>query len=135
MNFRILPGDTVESIRQHLHKVIDNPAVEISAELANEASAVSSTTSLGFQLIESTIRRLDEGILVAPYLVMAATDSRHFQGLSDNIYRFMLVTLNPQTLKQFHGVNEQIATKDYIRAIQFYYAMLSQAASGQNTIN
>ncbi|NCP66041.1 MAG: M20/M25/M40 family metallo-hydrolase [Paraglaciecola sp.] len=135
VNFRILPGDTVESIRQHLHKVIDNPAVEISAELANEASAVSSTTSLGFQLIESTIRRLDEGILVAPYLVMAATDSRHFQGLSDNIYRFMLVTLNPQTLKQFHGVNEQIATKDYIRAIQFYYAMLSQAASGQNTIN
>jgi carboxypeptidase PM20D1 len=130
INFRILPGDTVESIRQHLIKVIDNPLVQIEAQLANEASTLSSTESLGFKLIESTIRRLDENILVSPYLVLGATDSRHFQGLSDNIYRFMMVSLNPTTLKQFHGVSEQIKVKDYKQAIQFYYAIVKQAAEG-----
>lgn len=130
VNFRILPGDSVETIRQHLIRVINNPLVQLESQMANEASAVSSTESLGFKLIESTIRRLDSNILVSPYLVQGATDSRHFQGLSDNIYRFMMVSLNPTTLKQFHGINEQISVKDYLQAIQFYYAIVKQAAEG-----
>lgn len=128
VNFRILPGDTIDSIQAHLKRVIDDPRVALSAELANEASAVSPTDNIGFKLIESSIRRLDDNILVTPYLVLGATDSRHFQHLSDNIYRFMMVKLNPDSLKQFHGLNEQIAVKDYLNAIQFYYAMLEQSA-------
>ncbi|WP_340678810.1 M20 family peptidase [Paraglaciecola sp.] len=128
VNFRILPGDTVASIRQHLVNVINNPQVQIESQLANEASVISPTNALGFKLIESTIRRLDDSVLVSPYLVLGATDSRHFQALSNNIYRFMMVSLNPTTLKQFHGVNEQIKVKDYLQAIQFYYAMVKQTA-------
>ncbi|MGJ8680458.1 M20 family peptidase [Paraglaciecola sp.] len=128
VNFRILPGDTQDSIRAHLEKVIDNPQVEITAELANEASAVSPADSYGFNLIESTIRRIDDNILVAPYLMIGATDARHFHGLSDNIYRFMMVTLNSETLKQFHGINEQISVDDYLRSIQFYHALIEQSA-------
>jgi carboxypeptidase PM20D1 len=130
INFRILPGDTIDSIHAHLERVIDDPRVILSSDQANEASAVSPTDNIGFKLIESSIRRLDENILVSPYLVLGATDSRHFQNLSDNIYRFMMVSLNPETLKQFHGLNEQITVKDYLNAIQFYYAMLEQTASG-----
>ena len=130
VNFRILPGDTIASIRAHLVKVIDNPLVQIEAHLANEASLISPTDTLGFGLIERTIRRLDDKVLVSPYLVLGATDSRHFQALSNNIYRFMMVSLNPTTLKQFHGVNEQISVKDYLQAIQFYYAMVKQSADG-----
>lgn len=130
INFRILPGDSVASIHAHLVKVINNPTLKIEAELANEASGISPTDSVGFQLIESSIRRLDDNILVSPYLVLGATDSRYFQELSDNIYRFMMVRLNPQSLKQFHGVNEQIAVDDYLQAIQFYYAVLKQSAEG-----
>ena len=130
VNFRILPGDTVESIQAHLNRVIDDSRVTLSTELANEASAVSPTDNIGFQLIESSIRRLNNNVLVTPYLVLGATDSRHFQNLSENIYRFMMVSLNPTTLKQFHGLNEQIAVKTYLNAIQFYYAMLEQTASG-----
>ena len=131
VNFRILPGDTVASIRAHLLEVIDNPQVQIESQMANEASLVSPTDSFGYSLIESSIRRLDDQVLVSPYLVLGATDSRHFQALSDNIYRFMMVSLNPTTLKQFHGVNEQIRVKDYLQAIQFYYAMVEQSAQGQ----
>jgi carboxypeptidase PM20D1 len=130
VNLRILPGDSIASIQAHIEQVIDDPRVTLSTELANEASVVSPTNNIGFKLIESSIRRLDDKILVTPYIVLGATDSRHFQRLSDNIYRFMMVSLNPETLKQFHGLNEQISVKDYLNAIQFYYAMLEQSASG-----
>ena len=132
VNFRILPGDTIASIQAHLEQVIDDDRVSISSEQANEASAVSPTDNIGFKLIESSIRRLDDQVLVTPYLVLGATDSRHFQHLSNNIYRFMMVTLNPDSLNQFHGLNEQITVNDYLNAIQFYYAMLDQTASGES---
>jgi carboxypeptidase PM20D1 len=103
--------------------------------MGNEASAVSSTDSYGFKLIEQTIRRLDENVLVAPYLVLGATDSRHFYQLSDNIYRFMMVKLTPETLKGFHGINENIKVHDYLQAIQFYSALIKQAAEGQTLEN
>ncbi|MGY0603366.1 MAG: M20/M25/M40 family metallo-hydrolase, partial [Paraglaciecola chathamensis] len=130
VNFRILPGDTVNSVTQHITKAIDDPRVKIEAFMANEASPVSSTQSYGYQLIEQTIRRLDQDLLVAPYLVQGGTDASKFYGLSDNVYRFMMVKLTPSTMKRFHGVNEQISVEDYLRAIQFYYAMVKQAAQG-----
>jgi carboxypeptidase PM20D1 len=133
VNFRILPGDTIASIHQHLELVIDDPRVKIESFMGNEASPVSSSNSYGFKLIEQTIRRLDQNVLVAPYLVLGATDSRHFYQLSDDIYRFMMVRLTPQTLKGFHGINEKISVQDYLQAIQFYSAMIKQAAEGQPT--
>jgi carboxypeptidase PM20D1 len=133
VNFRILPGDTIASIHEHLEIVIDDPRVKIESFMGNEASAVSSSDSYGFKLIEQTIRRLDQNILVAPYLVLGATDSRHFYQLSDNIYRFMMVRLTPEALKGFHGINEKISVQDYLQAIQFYSAMIKQAAEGPST--
>jgi carboxypeptidase PM20D1 len=131
VNFRILPGDDIASIVAHVTQAIDDPKVAIATFMGNEASPISSTDSYGFKLIERTIRGLDKNVLVAPYLVQGATDARHFYGLSDNVYRFMMVRLNPTSMPRFHGINEQIAIDDYLQAIQFYYAMVKQAAAGQ----
>jgi carboxypeptidase PM20D1 len=128
VNFRTLPGDTVTDVELYIKGVIDDPRVQITTFMANEASPVSSIDSVGYKLIEQTIRRLDDNLLVAPYLVQGGTDAKNFYPLSDNVYRFMMVPLNPKTLKRFHGVNEQIAINDYLQAIQFYYAMVKQAA-------
>ncbi|MFQ3235158.1 MAG: carboxypeptidase PM20D1 [Paraglaciecola sp.] len=130
VNFRTLPGDSVKDVEHYIKKVIDDPRVQIAVFMASEASPVSPIDSLGYKLIEQTIRRLDDSLLVAPYLVQGGTDAKNFYPLSDNIYRFMMVPLNPKTLKRFHGVNEQIAIDDYLQAIQFYFAMLKQTAQG-----
>lgn len=126
VNVRILPGDSVASVKQHFERVIDDPRVKIETFMANEPSQVSPIDSFGYRLIERNIRRMDQQILVAPYLVMGGTDSKHFYGLSDNVYRFMMVTLDNQGLNRFHGVNERLPVKDYIQAVSFFYAMLEQ---------
>jgi acetylornithine deacetylase/succinyl-diaminopimelate desuccinylase-like protein len=45
---------------------------------------------------------------VAPGLMVAATDSRHFTALSDHIFRFSPVRAKPEDLARFHGTNERI---------------------------
>jgi len=74
MNVRIYPGDTLEGILSHIQQTINDPRVIVSTEVASEESLISSTQSFGFKLIESTIRRMDDNIIVSPYLVQGATD-------------------------------------------------------------
>ncbi|MEW9798550.1 M20 family peptidase [Alteromonas sp. CYL-A6] len=128
VNYRLMPGMTIDQLVTHVRQVVDDPRVQVEAYMANEASDVSNTDSMGYQLIEQTIRSMDSDVLVAPYLVQGGTDAKHFTGMSNSIYRFMMVKLNPTTLKQFHGVNEQIPVADYLSAIQFYAALIQQAA-------
>lgn len=131
VNVRIMPQDTVASVKEHIVEAVDDPRVNIETFMENEPSAVSPTDSLGYTLIERTIRSQDSNVLVAPYLVIGGTDSKHFYGLTENVYRFMMVRLTPETLKQFHGVNEHLPVEDYLNAVTFYYEMLEQTANGQ----
>ena len=124
VNFRILPGDSVASVTEHIRTAINDDRVEISAHMANEPSPVSSTDSFGFRLLEKTIRGTDENVLVAPYLVQGGTDAKHFVELSDSVYRFMMFRADPATMKRVHGVNEQIAIADYVEAVRFYHALI-----------
>ena len=66
----------------------------------------------------------DEPPVVAPYLLVAATDSRHYIPVADNIYRFTAVTITPEILSGLHGTDERIAVEEYIRAVKFYYQLL-----------
>ena len=64
------------------------------------------------------------GVLTAPNLVIAATDSRHFTEISPNIYRFVPYHINESNIKTFHGIDERIPVDDYINAIRFYRQLI-----------
>ena len=124
VNFRLFPGTSVKDVEAHLKKVINDDRVKIEAFMATEASSVSSAKSASFKLLERTIRGIDSNILVSPYLVIAGTDAKHYEGLSDNIYRFMMVQFTPESLQRIHGINEHIDIDEYQRVIEFYYQLM-----------
>ncbi len=128
VNFRILPGDSVASVKQHIESAIDDERVSVTVHMANEPSPVSSTESFGFKLLERTIRASDSEVLVTPYLVQGGTDAKHFVELSDSVYRFMMFRANPTSMKRVHGVDEQISVEHYVEAVRFYHALLSSLA-------
>ncbi len=127
-NFRIIPGETAESVRQRVVQVIDDPRVEINMLTHWDPSAVSPVDSEAYRLIAGTIRGIDPDILVAPYMVRGGTDARYFNGLSDNVYRFLMARANPKTIEQIHGINEHVAVESYLEAIRFYYQLISYTA-------
>jgi carboxypeptidase PM20D1 len=127
VNFRILPGDTAESIRERVVDIIDDERVEVIMETNINPSPVSPTDSMGYQLLAQTIRGFDDEILVAPNLLIGGTDARYFHAVSPNVYRFIMVRATPDTMNIVHGIDEAIAVEDYLTAIKFYYALIQRA--------
>jgi carboxypeptidase PM20D1 len=131
VNFRLLPGDTREQVLAHVKQATGTAAERFELYAlpgAVEASPVSPTDSAAYRLIERTVREVFPGTLVAPGLMIAATDSRHFAALSDHIFRFSPVRAAPQDLARFHGTNERIAQANLGELIRFYHRLLTQAA-------
>lgn len=124
VNFRLLPGDTTQSVMQHVRGKTGERFELIALPAASEPSPVSPTQSASYQLINRTARSLFPGTLVAPGLMIAATDSRHFAPVSDHIYRFSPVRAKPEDLARFHGTNERIAVANLGELVRFYHQLL-----------
>lgn len=129
VNHRLLPGDTVTSVVARDRAVIDDPRVIVRAIAgARDPSLVSPAEGPAFEAIERAAERVFPDAIVAPGLVIAGTDARHYEPVATAIYRFLPVRTGPEELKRFHGTDERIAIADYARAIAFYEAMLDEAA-------
>jgi carboxypeptidase PM20D1 len=127
INFRILPGETVETVKQRVIGLIDDERVIVSDEYGSNPSPVSPIDTRGYRMIASTIRGIDENILVAPYMVRGGTDAANFYSVSDNVYRFLMVRIDGEAMKYVHGIDERVPVEDYLQAIRFYYHLMRQA--------
>ena len=127
INFRILQGDNIEKVKQHVIKTINDDGIEIrlsDKDLHSNPSRVSNINSPSFNIIHKTIKEIHNDILVAPGLVVATTDSRYFQGISKDIYRFMPISLTLEDISMIHGFNEKISISGYLNMIQFYVQLI-----------
>jgi carboxypeptidase PM20D1 len=125
VNLRLLPGDTIAAAVEHVRRAVNDPTVQIAPLAVQvEPSAVSDIRSQGFHLLERTIRQTSPSALVAPALLVAATDSRHYAGLTKNIFRFLPIALGPDDTKRYHGIDERISFEDYERCVRFYAQLI-----------
>lgn len=124
VNFRLLPGDTMQSVMQHVRSKTGERFELMALPGAADPSPVSPTQSASYQALNRTVRSVFPGTLVAPGLMIAATDSRHFAAVSDHIYRFSPVRAKPEDLARFHGTNERIAESNLGELVRFYHQLL-----------
>ena len=130
INFRILPGDTVATVVEHVRRTVEDSRVEITTvgRFSAEPSAVSSTESESFRTLERTIRSVVPDAIVAPYLVVVVTDARYYNGLSRNVFRFLPLRLTQPDLERMHGIDERIGIREYEEAIRTYRRLIIEAA-------
>ncbi|MBI4519103.1 MAG: M20 family peptidase [Deltaproteobacteria bacterium] len=128
INFRILPGDSVAGVLEHVRRAVGNPQVSVQALSAGrEASAESPTDTAAFGVLRRTIREVYPEALVAPYLTLGATDARRYVALTQNIYRFTPIVGEPSDLARIHGTNERIALEHYEGAVQFFARLIQNS--------
>ncbi|AKQ67848.1 macromolecule metabolism [Myxococcus hansupus] len=121
VNFRILPGDSVESVLEHVRDAVDDPRVKVSTlGFVSEPSPVSRTDSEAWTQLLRSVRQVFPDVVVAPYLMLGASDSRYFTGLSENVYRFMPLRLDSADLSRLHGKDERVSVQGYADAVRFY---------------
>lgn len=131
INARILPGDSIARVVEHVRSVIEDPRVEVrvSGRFSSEPSAVSSSDSDSFRSLASAIRSIVPNATVAPYLVVTVTDARYYSIVSDNIFRFQPVRLASRDLERMHGIDERIGVQDYLAAIHVYRQVIRDTAT------
>jgi carboxypeptidase PM20D1 len=73
VNFRILPGDTVDSVLEHVRKTIDDPAVKVAVlGHGDDPSPVSDVNAPAFAYLNRTVRATNPDVVVSPFLVLGA---------------------------------------------------------------
>jgi carboxypeptidase PM20D1 len=130
VNFRLLPGDTLAAVEQHMRKAIGNERIRITPEgdFNTEASRVARQDGAPFAAVNRTIRQVFPDVVVTPGLMIGATDSRYFDGMSDSVLKFGPVRAHPEDLPRFHGTNERMSVKGYADMIRFYHQLLKNSA-------
>ena len=129
VNFRLLPGDTQASVTDHVRTTINNERISIAPFPGNtDPPPVTGTAGKSYQTLNRTIREVFPDVVVAPGLMVAATDSRHYADIADNIFRFSPVRANSEDLKRFHGTNERLSIEGYADMIRFYRRLIENTA-------
>jgi carboxypeptidase PM20D1 len=131
INFRILPGDTIASVIQHARDVVNDPRVRMqpmAGEPPSEASIQSPADSPQFRLLQKTVLEVYPQAVVAPFVFVAATDSKHYESLTKNTYRFAPLVLDSVDVGRIHGTNERISLDNLTRSIDFYCQLIRNSA-------
>jgi carboxypeptidase PM20D1 len=130
VNFRIIPGETPETVLEHVRRVVDDSTVVIAlAEPPSPPSPVSSTTSAAYQTLARDIAVLEPNAIIAPSLVLGATDARQYGGYARDVYRFLPMQIGPADLERVHGTNERIGVHDYARGVAFTTLLISDLSA------
>jgi len=127
INLRLLPGDTIANTISYFEKIINDPRVQLEVDPATggwEASPVSSTDTPAYRSLELVVRQVFNNISVAPFVFMAATDSRHYQPICRHIFKFSPHMLTPEEQSRVHGVDERISQVSLSRMVVFYLRLL-----------
>jgi len=125
VNFRLFPGDTVDSVQQRVIKVIDDPRITVKVYGdATEASPISGTDTAAFKAFSQTIHEVFPEAMISPGMVNSGSDATRYIGLSPNVLRFLPQRLNSDEVVLIHGTNERIPVDNYSEMIDFYIQLI-----------
>lgn len=123
VNFRAVPGDHSRDIMNHVRAIAEPFGVGVNYDDTNqihEPSDIASIDTEEFRAISATARKIWPDVSVVSGIFPAATDSRHYCSITDNVYRFEPVHLGARGIGALHSDGESIEVKDYINAVSFY---------------
>ncbi len=121
---RINQGSTGESVITEIEQRINDPEVKVHSINTIEVRPFSATGTEPWQRISTAIGQLWPGSLVSPYLMIAATDSRHFTRISDNVLRFSAMELSAEERKTIHGNDERIPLEKIEDCVKFFLCLM-----------
>ena len=131
VDFRIMPGESVESVTERARATIKDDRVKITVlPGATEPTPVTDAGLPAYKTLERTIREVFPGVIVTPFLCFARTGSRSYISISDSTFRFSPVINTTESLAQMHGTNERLAVDNYGDSIRFYIQLIRNVDKG-----
>jgi carboxypeptidase PM20D1 len=122
VNSRILPGESQKDVYNFVEKAVNDTNIKITY-YNNYSTMPSPTTDINsqaFQRVEKVINSIVDDVIVAPMLMVGATDSRNYREISDGVINFTPIT----NAKGYHGIDERLLITDFQKCINFYSLLI-----------
>ncbi len=120
VNIRVAVGSSVAATVEHVRKAVRDPLVRLDVLQPNEPSPVSPTSGDAWRMLSETIDETYPGTIVTPYIMLGASDSRHFTTISDSVYRFSPFEMSLAERGTLHAMNERMHVSTFLRGVDFY---------------
>ncbi len=128
-NVRIIPGESVESVKNRVQSLVGEQ-IEVKLHNGTEPTDISPSNIREYEIIEETTKEhYPHFKAVAPYLMVAATDSRVYHGMAKGVYRIAPFETEKEDMKTVHADNERIKIEHYIKGIEFFKSLIKKASS------
>lgn len=119
VNFRLLPGDTKETLIEDVKAIIDDPEVTVEAASDwNVIPRVADMEAKGYSLIEDSVAEALPEAAVVPGLLIATTDTKHYEDLAENVYHFQPMFIAMEDASGIHGTNERVRVDAYLESLK-----------------
>jgi len=123
-NMRLMAPDNIDSVIEDLKKTVNNDAVSVTRISGVNPSAFSNKNSEGYDRVSRAASETWPNAIISPYLMIAASDSRHFCEICDVVLRFSAMTFSSDDRKRIHGNNERISETQLKEALMFYMRII-----------
>ena len=131
VNVRIAVGETTETALARIEHRIADPAVTVTMIEGSDPSPQSPTDNPQFAAIAAAVGAAYPGTVTAPYVMMAATDSRHFHRFAEAVYRFAPLAMTATQREAIHGIDEWVEIDSLERGQEFFdHLIRTSAGSG-----
>lgn len=122
VNLRVAVTETAEEAVDRVRTLVGDD-IEVVVRTAYDPSPVADLGD-AFALLERTTRDVMPDVVPVPYVVMAATDARHFQRVWHNCYRFNPFRMDEPQRQSLHSVDEHLGVESFREGIRWYRALL-----------
>jgi carboxypeptidase PM20D1 len=126
INLRLLQPWTIKTATDFIKKAINDKRVRVSVcgLATNPVTASRDYQRSGWSEMKTALAEAWPGIPLLPFIMVAATDSRHYKEITDIIFRFSPHKLNPKEWAGVHGHDERISEENLQKGLTFYSKLL-----------
>jgi carboxypeptidase PM20D1 len=128
VNVRVMVGDGVDDVLMRMRRAVADDQVTFEVVDHNEPCPLSPIDDDAFRLLETTVGKVFPEAVTVPYIMMAATDSRHFTPICPRIYRFAPLRMSKDQRAAIHSYDERVGVKDFHDGVTWYRHLLQNLA-------
>ncbi|MDR1277614.1 MAG: M20/M25/M40 family metallo-hydrolase [Treponema sp.] len=128
INLRLLQPRTVEDAVGFIKKAVNDKRVEVKIHGTGTGPVPANPEHTrqggpGWKEMAAALEAVYPGVPPLVFIMVATTDSRHYQNLTGGIFRFNPHRLDPGELGRMHGHDERISPDNLRRGLEFYTSL------------
>lgn len=126
INCRIIQGDSIQRVKSRIETRVGSK-IKVSLANGTEPTDICRSDIPQFDLVKKAITTVYPDFkVIAPYLMVAATDSRVYHGMSEAVYRVEPFASSKEDRTTVHADNERLKLDSFFSGIEFFKIILKE---------